>query len=98
MDRSVRMAPPAMAGDARPGECSGMLRAQVTCEHRRDGTTHRVLTLGNDYGLTADVAHLVLLTVLTASKRPVVIDAAGHLHPFLRSRIRALTVWSEPER
>jgi hypothetical protein len=71
-----------------------MLMAQITYEVPGGGTATHLLRLGDHYGFTADVVHQVLLVVVTASKKPVVVDAAGRLHPFLRTGIRALAVWS----
>lgn len=71
-----------------------MLRARVTYR-RRNGKGERVLdlVLGDDYGLTSDVAHEFLLFAMTAAQKPVVFDAHGRYYRVPRPRLTSLVVW-----
>jgi hypothetical protein len=73
----------------------GMIRAQIIYE-RRGGRGFRVLDLdlGALYGLTAEVAHDVLLCAVTAGTKPVVCDTAGRFYRLPRQRLRSLAVYS----
>jgi hypothetical protein len=81
------------AGDGR--QVGDMIRARIAYE-RRGGVGLRLLELdlGPAYGLTADLAHDVLLFALTAATKPVVVSAAGELYRIPRSRLRSVVVWN----
>jgi hypothetical protein len=73
-----------------------MLRAQIAYK-RRSGRGMKVLDLaiGDHYGLTADVAHEVLL-VVTAARKPIVVDASGRFYRVPRKRLCSVMVWQCP--
>jgi hypothetical protein len=73
-----------------------MLRARITYERRNDrGMKVLDLAIGDHYGLTADVAHEVLL-VVTAARKPIVVDANGRFFRVPRKRLRSVMVWQCP--
>jgi hypothetical protein len=71
-----------------------MIRARITYG-RRNGGGDRVLDLavGEQYGVTADDAHEILLFALTAAKKPVVFDVEGRAYRIPRPRLRSFAVW-----
>jgi hypothetical protein len=73
-----------------------MTCVRIEYERRRGGIKVLSLDVGQQYGLTAAVAHEVLLFALTATEKPVVVDAAGRLYRVPRCRVRALLVQDLP--
>jgi hypothetical protein len=69
-----------------------MIQASITYRSR-SGSCCKLLSLGSRYGVTADVAHEVVLAALTACQKPVLLDGTGRLHRFPRGRITRVLVW-----
>jgi hypothetical protein len=75
-----------------------MIKARVSYDARPAGRAkHLCVSLGDQYGLTADVAHDVLLVALTAATKPVVVDREGRMYRVPRTRLRQVVVWCETD-
>jgi hypothetical protein len=53
----------------------------------------RTFPVGTQYGMTAKVAHEVLITALAGVEKPTIVDMAGNTHRVPRRRLVEILVW-----